>query len=105
MLFPISTNTAISITTVQILPENIHMEIVSINQEAAALGGTFKSLITSVVPGMIPGLLGKSLSQIQLPAIDLSALSPQIPKGTMLTFSLQEIANIAGYTYIGGTLK
>jgi hypothetical protein len=99
------TNTAISVSSVNIAPENIHMEIVSINQEAAALGGTFKSLITGIVPGMLPGLLGNTLSQIQLPSIDLSTLSPQIPKGTLLTFSLQEMLNAAGYTYIGGTLK
>lgn len=97
------TTTAISITTVNI--DSIKMEIVDINKEAESLKDTFKSLITNVVPGLLPKLLGSSLSAIQLPAIDLSTLSPQIPKGTLLTFSLQDLENIAGYTYIRGNLK
>ena len=82
----------------------LKLEVTKINSEALAFKDIFVSLISGLVPSLVGGISG-GLGAIPLPSIDLSSLSPQIPKGTMLSIDIQEIANVAGYTYIRGTIK
>ncbi len=82
----------------------LKLEVTKINSEALAFKDIFVSLITGLVPSLVGGISG-GLGAIPLPSIDLSTLSPSIPKGTTLGIDIQEIANVAGYTYIRGSIK
>ncbi len=82
----------------------LKLEVTKINSEALPFKDIFVSLITGLVPNLVGGISG-GLGAIPLPSIDLSTLSPAIPAGTMLGLDIQEIANVAGYTYIRGTIK
>ncbi len=82
----------------------LKLEVTKINSEALAFKDIFVSLITGMLPNLVGGM-SSSLGAIPLPSIDLSTLSPAIPKGTTLGLDIQDIANVAGYTYIRGTIK
>lgn len=83
---------------------SLKLEVTKINSEALAFKDIFVGLITGLVPSLVGGISG-GLGAIPLPAIDLSTLSPAIPAGTTLSLDIQKIENIAGYTYIRGTIK
>ena len=82
----------------------LKLEITQINSEATSFKDIFKNLIGGLLPSLVGGL-SNGLGAIPLPAIDLSTLSPSIPAGTKLALDIQVIDNIAGYTYIRGTIK
>ncbi|MBM4345166.1 MAG: hypothetical protein FJ100_17485 [Deltaproteobacteria bacterium] len=85
--------------------EIIEMEITEINAEAKGLKGVFVMLIkTLMVPKLLEGL-GSGLGGFPLPELDLSALSPSIPKNTKLAIEVQAIVNDGGYTYLKGKVK
>ena len=82
----------------------MEMQVVSINAEAK----DFKDIFTSLIKGMLPSLLGgltSTLGAIALPPIDLSAISPMIPAGTVLQVVIQDVANVTGYTYLRASIQ
>lgn len=83
----------------------LEMEITQINAEAKSLKDLFQTLIKSVLLPQLTKGLGDGLGSFPLPALDLSALSPQIPKGTSLALEIQQIDNEGGYTYLRGKVK
>ena len=83
----------------------LEMEITKINAEAKGMKDLFVTLIKNVLLPKLTGSLGSGLGSFPLPAIDLSTLSPQIPAGTKIALSIQQIENQKGYTYLRGTLK
>lgn len=83
----------------------VELEVDKINDEAKNLEGLFVSLIKDVMmPKLLDGL-GSSLGSFPLPAIDLSSISPDIPKGTKLELEIKNVANEDGYAYLRGNLK
>lgn len=83
----------------------LELEVDKINEEAKSLEGLFVKLIKDVMmPKLMEGL-GSSLGSFPLPAIDLSSISPQIPKDTKLELDIKSIANEKGYAYLRGNLK
>ena len=83
----------------------LEMEIVNINAEAKNLEDLFVNLIKTVMVPKLVDSLGSGLGSFPLPAFDLSAFSPSIPKGTELALAIQKIENALGYTYIKGFFK
>lgn len=83
----------------------LEMEVTQINAEAKGLKELFVTLIkTMMVPKLLEGL-GSGLGGFPLPELDLSALSPSIPKNTKLAIEVQAIVNDGGYTYLKGKVK
>tara|TARA_B100001094_G_C18032187_1_gene720712 strand:- start:120 stop:1061 length:942 start_codon:yes stop_codon:yes gene_type:complete len=83
----------------------LELQITQINEEAKGLKDVFITLIKTVMlPQLVDGL-GAGLGSFPLPAIDLSTLSPSIPKGTAIELAIQKIENLQGYTYLRGALK
>lgn len=83
----------------------LELEIVNINAEAKNLEELFVNLIKTVMMPKLIESLGAGLGSFPLPAIDLSAFSPEIPKGTELALAIQKIEAKNGYTYLNGYLK
>ena len=83
----------------------VELEVDKINDEAKNLEGLFIALIKDVMmPKLLDGL-GSSLGSYPLPAIDLSSISPDIPKDTKLELEIKNVANENGYAYLRGNLK
>ena len=83
----------------------LELEIEKINEEGKDLKDVFLSLIkTLLLPKLTEGL-GSGLGSFPLPELDLSSFSPQIPKGTVLKLSIQQIETVAGFTYIRGLFQ
>jgi hypothetical protein len=83
----------------------LEIEIEKINEEAKGLKDLFLTLIKSVLLPKLTEGLGSGLGSFPLPEIDLSALSPQIPPGTVLKLAIQQIENASGFTYIRGLFQ
>ena len=83
----------------------LELEVTQINAEAKNLKDLFVMLIkTLMVPKLLAGL-GGGLGGFPMPELDLSALSPAIPKDTKLAIEVQAIINDGGYTYLKGKVK
>lgn len=83
----------------------LELEIEKINEEGKDLKDVFLSLIkTLLLPKLTEGL-GSGLGSFPLPELDLSSFSPQIPKGTVLKLSIQQIENVGGFTYVRGLFQ
>ncbi len=83
----------------------VELEVDKINDEAKNLQGLFVQLIKDVMMPKLMDGLGSSLGSFPLPAIDLSTLSPQVPKDTKLALEIKNVANEDGYAYLRGNLK
>ncbi len=83
----------------------VELEIDKINDEAKNLQGLFVQLIKDVMMPKLMDGLGSSLGSFPLPAIDLSSISPSIPKDTKLELAIKDVANEEGYAYLRGNLK
>ncbi len=83
----------------------LELEVTQINAEAKGLKDLFSTLIkTLMVPKLLESL-GSGLGAFPLPELDLSALSPAIPAGTVFALDIQAIINEGGYTYLRGKIK
>jgi len=83
----------------------LELQVTKINEDALDMKDLFVTLIKTVMlPKLMDGL-GGGLGSFPLPAIDLAALSPDIPAGTMIALAIQTIENLGGYTYMRGLLK
>lgn len=83
----------------------LEIEIEKINEDAKDLKDVFLTLIKTVLLPKLTEGLGSGLGSFPLPEIDLSALSQDIPAGTVLKLAIQQIENATGYTYIRGNLQ
>ncbi len=83
----------------------LELEIEKVNEEGKSLKDLFVTLIKTMLVPQLTKALGDGLGSFPLPELDLSAFSPQIPPGTVLKLSIQQIDNTDGFTYIRGLFE
>ena len=83
----------------------LELEIEKVNEEGKSLKDLFVTLIKTMLVPQLTKALGEGLGSFPLPELDLSSFSPQIPPGTVLKLSIQQIDNTGGFTYIRGLFE
>ncbi|MBM4388278.1 MAG: hypothetical protein FJ088_11100, partial [Deltaproteobacteria bacterium] len=79
------------------------MQFVKVSENFVGQEASLESLIKDLLITQLLQNIG-DLPGFPIPAIDLSALSPDIPPGTTITLEPEELTRIMGYTVIVGKL-
>ena len=66
--------------------------------------GLVDLIANTMLPLLLDSLAGDALA-LEIPAIDVSELSPDLPEGTALNIDLQEFSRKDGYLVIDAGLK
>ncbi|MSP92188.1 MAG: hypothetical protein EXR79_10370 [Myxococcales bacterium] len=64
-----------------------------------------KLVAENLLTGLVAQLGGSALGSFPLPAIDLSAALPSLPKGTAIAIAPKQVTRKDGNSIVGGTLK
>lgn len=82
------------------------VEIVSLS---GALEGAEEMLINllkeNLASALVDGLGGGALGSFPIPEIDLSAMDPNIPAGSVISLDLTQVLRLFGYTTLSGNVK
>jgi hypothetical protein len=84
----------------------LDIEVVSINDDFPLTKEQLMDIVQSQLIGeALKGIEGKELVSFEIPAIDMSGLSPSLPPGITLNIALTDLLRDRGYTVVKGLLQ